>query len=108
MEWVKVFNSKAEAEQQLPMNEVVQVMIGNYDICLGHTQDGFFAIDDTCPHEAASLGMGKCFSGGIVECPWHHYRFDLKTGKNIGNTSYDVGTYPVKIDESGVYIGIEN
>lgn len=106
MEWVKVFNSESEAKTVVPMDTVVPVTIGRYDICLGHTKDGFYAIDDTCPHEAASLGQGKCFAGGVVECPWHHFRFDLKTGKNIGNTSFDVGTYEVKIDSEGLFIAV--
>lgn len=106
MEWVKVFNTLDEAKQTVPLNTVVPVTIGRHDICLGHTDEGFYAIDDTCPHEAASLGMGKCFNNGVVECPWHHFRFDLKTGKNIGDTSFDVGTYEVKEIDGGLYIGV--
>lgn len=107
MEWVKVFSSVEEAKKRIPLNSVVPVLIGNHEICLGHLHDGFFAIDDLCPHQAASLGKGRCLPTGQVECPWHHYLFNLRTGSNTGGTAMDVEKYEVKTDETGVYIGIQ-
>ncbi|GHJ47370.1 putative ferredoxin subunit of phenylpropionate dioxygenase [Catellatospora sp. TT07R-123] len=50
------------------------------DIALFHDGDGFFALDDTCTHEQASLAEGWV-ENGEVECPAHQSRFDLRTGK---------------------------
>ena len=41
--------------------------------------DSFYALDDTCPHEKASLGEGW-LENGEIECPLHQSRFSLKTG----------------------------
>lgn len=41
--------------------------------------DDFYALDDTCPHESASLGEGW-LENGEIECPLHQSRFSLKTG----------------------------
>jgi nitrite reductase/ring-hydroxylating ferredoxin subunit len=41
--------------------------------------DAFFALDDTCPHEKASLADGW-LENGEIECPLHQSRFSLKTG----------------------------
>ena len=41
--------------------------------------DAFYALDDTCPHEKASLADGW-LEGGEIECPLHQSRFSLKTG----------------------------
>ena len=38
------------------------------------------AIDDTCPHQSASLGEGKLF-GKVVECPRHGFLVDVTTGE---------------------------
>jgi len=39
----------------------------------------FYALDDTCPHEQASLGEGW-LENGEIECPLHQSRFRLATG----------------------------
>lgn len=104
--WVKIFESIEEAKRRVPLYSVVPITIGNHQVCLGQLDDGFYAIDDMCPHQAASLGMGKCSPTGHVECPFHHYLFDLKTGANIGATSYDIQKYPVKIENNSLFIGI--
>lgn len=54
------------------------------DIAILHDTDGrFYAVDDTCTHEVASLADGWV-EDGCVECPLHSSRFDLKTGEVSG------------------------
>lgn len=38
------------------------------------------AIEDACNHAGASLASGPR-EGGVVACPLHAYRFDLRTGE---------------------------
>ncbi|NLT26186.1 MAG: bifunctional 3-phenylpropionate/cinnamic acid dioxygenase ferredoxin subunit [Microbacteriaceae bacterium] len=50
------------------------------DIAVFHAEDGaFYALDDTCSHETASLADGW-IEGAEVECPIHSAKFCLKTG----------------------------
>src|ERR1700748_2168996 len=44
--------------------------------------DDLFAIAATCTHYGGPLAKGSWF-GGTVHCPWHHARFDLRTGEPI-------------------------
>lgn len=39
-----------------------------------------YALDDTCPHEVASLAEGWV-EDGYVECPLHSSKFCLKSGE---------------------------
>ncbi|MFD8549512.1 bifunctional 3-phenylpropionate/cinnamic acid dioxygenase ferredoxin subunit [Streptomyces sp. NPDC059649] len=48
-------------------------------IAVFHTEDGFYAVDDTCSHQDASLSEGWA-EGAYVECPLHAALFDLRTG----------------------------
>src|SRR5688500_16243395 len=53
---------------------------GGVPIALFHTDDDeFFALDDTCTHQDASLADGWV-EGCEVECPLHASKFDLRTG----------------------------
>ncbi|MBV1778037.1 Rieske 2Fe-2S domain-containing protein [Paeniglutamicibacter sp. ABSL32-1] len=51
------------------------------DIGLFRTENGdYFALDDECPHEVASLSEGW-IEGEEIECPLHSSRFGLRDGK---------------------------
>ena len=46
-------------------------------------EDGFYAINDECSHDEASLSEGDIIKDCIIECPLHGAQFDIKTGKNL-------------------------
>ena len=49
-------------------------------VCLVHADDGtFYAFEDSCPHEGASLSDGF-LAGAEIECPLHSSVFDVRTG----------------------------
>ncbi|MHB8727127.1 MAG: non-heme iron oxygenase ferredoxin subunit [Casimicrobiaceae bacterium] len=43
----------------------------------------YYAVDDICTHEFAFLSEGYC-EGGVIECPLHQARFDVRTGIPLG------------------------
>jgi 3-phenylpropionate/trans-cinnamate dioxygenase ferredoxin subunit len=82
------------------------VIIGTTRICLVLVDDRLLAIEDRCSHNGESLSKGSVNYLGEVICPWHGYRFNLKTGRESGQRSRDLTTYPVKEDAEGVFIGM--
>jgi 3-phenylpropionate/trans-cinnamate dioxygenase ferredoxin subunit len=42
-----------------------------------------FATSNRCRHLGASLGTGRVAEDGSLECPWHHARYDVQTGRMI-------------------------
>ena len=105
MEWIKIFNTATEALERIVANQPQLVTIGSKRICVVRLSDNFFAVGDKCSHNGESLSKGKVNFVGEVICPWHGYRFNVKTGQCV--ESYpDIPTYPVKIDASGFFIGI--
>ena len=42
----------------------------------------YHAFDAKCPHRAASLAQGE-IAGGLIVCPLHHFKFNLKTGRCV-------------------------
>ncbi len=71
-------------------------------------RDGkFFAIDDTCPHEDASLAEGMVDDGCVI-CPLHGATFDLCTGKEQTSVACeDVRRYDVVISGDDLSVEIE-
>ena len=48
------------------------------------TDGEYSAINDLCPHMGASLASGYVEDGGVT-CPWHAWRFSIKTGTWLDN-----------------------
>lgn len=107
-QWIKLFGSIEEAHRLFPLNTVKTIKIGEKRICFGRLIDGFFAIDDLCPHLGASLGMGECQPSGYVKCPWHHYLFDLRTGRDIGDHESNVKSFLIKAEKTGIFIDLQS
>ncbi len=70
-----------------------------------HTEDGeFYALDDTCTHQDASLADGW-LEGCLVECPLHSSRFDLRTGTVDGPPArLPVRTHAVEVRDGTVHV----
>ncbi|MFE4057647.1 bifunctional 3-phenylpropionate/cinnamic acid dioxygenase ferredoxin subunit [Streptomyces sp. NPDC059096] len=64
--------------EDLPEGEAVRVDT-EPPIAVFHTEGAFYAIDDTCTHQDASLSEGWV-ENCQVECPLHAASFDLRTG----------------------------
>jgi nitrite reductase (NADH) small subunit len=83
-EWIE-----AATLAELPAGRPVVTVIGGRRIALVNVDGTVHGIDAVCPHRAGPLGEGMVW-GGQIECPWHHHRYDLATGRNI----YPANVYP--------------
>jgi 3-phenylpropionate/trans-cinnamate dioxygenase ferredoxin component len=74
-------------------------------IAVFHTEDGeFFAVDDTCTHQDASLADGW-LEGCEVECPLHASRFDLRTGTvDAPPAKRPIRTHEVRVEDDMVFV----
>lgn len=104
MKKLKIIDSPAKAKSVVPKGSLKKIITKNYTLCLAHTKDGFFAIEDACPHMHASLSKGRLNSFHEVICPLHSYRFDLSSGTECQNRSRDARTFKVLLNEEGLFI----
>jgi nitrite reductase/ring-hydroxylating ferredoxin subunit len=79
-----------------------------------------FAVSNRCRHLGASLGDGLVTEEGLLECPWHHARYDVHTGAMTrgpqgvfkplagvvkGTTgSIALKTYPVTLRDGAIWL----
>lgn len=68
--------------------------------------DGTYrAMDDMCPHMGASLSTGFLESSEVT-CPWHAWRFDIKTGTWCDNPSLKIDTFEVKVEGDDIQVKV--
>ena len=79
------------------------VHIGEKWIALFHLPEGYFAIDNACPHAGGSLVEGT-LKETVVTCPWHFWPFDLRTGRNPVITSLRTDVFPVRVEGDEVQV----
>ena len=106
MEWIRIFTSGAEALLRIREDTPQLVIIGEVRICLVRHDDVFSAVQDSCSHNGESLSKGHVNYLGEIICPWHNYCFDLRSGREIEGRSSELRTFPVKLDDTGFFIGI--
>jgi len=74
-------------------------------VALYNVDGEFFALDGVCPHQGGPLGKGT-LCGAVVTCPWHGWQFDVTTGQHQLSPSVRQPTFPVKVEEGGVYVDL--
>jgi 3-phenylpropionate/trans-cinnamate dioxygenase ferredoxin subunit len=92
---------------ELPCGQMKRVDVAGTAVCVVHAEDGtFFAINDVCSHEDASLSEGWVYDREI-ECPRHNSVFDLSTGEATSLPATEpVAVYPIVVDGDDVMITV--
>lgn len=63
----------------VPPGGGITIFAGGRNVAIFEVDGEIFALDGICPHKAAPLGIGHC-ENGVVACPMHGWRFDIRTG----------------------------
>lgn len=70
--------------------------VGKRVVAVFLNEGKYFAIDDFCPHQGASLAEGYV-EGCAVACPWHHWRFSIEDGTWLDNPKIGVDKFNVRV-----------
>jgi nitrite reductase/ring-hydroxylating ferredoxin subunit len=74
-------------------------------LALFNVDGHLFAIDDSCPHQGASLCGGR-LDGRTIQCCAHGLRFDLASGYLLNSNTLKVAHYPVEVVDDQAFIVI--
>ena len=92
--------------QDVPVGHMKPVHVNGKRLLVCHTEDGFFAVDDTCTHDDGPLADGW-LEGHAIECPRHGARFDVKTGQVLClPAAVPIATYAVKVDGDEIQVNM--
>ena len=98
--WVRV-----TPRESIPLREGRCVEIAGRQIAIFHSQGGFFAAENRCPHRGGPLADG-IVSGTTVVCPLHAWKFSLHDGSSPNHPESDacLTKYRARIEDGVVCI----
>jgi 3-phenylpropionate/trans-cinnamate dioxygenase ferredoxin subunit len=105
------------ASADLRPGSLAKVLIGGQPVLLARLDDGAVAAaSSVCPHRGEDLSRGMLYLGAI-DCPLHHYLYDLRTGANryphdvypadLAAQLLPLPLYPVKEEEGWISVAVE-
>jgi len=96
----EVIGKLAELRARLPL----ETEFGGMRFKIVELDGKLVAFSTRCAHLMGPLGVGR-IEGGVVECPWHGYRFDIRSGECISGAACRLAPAPtVKIDSDGTVV----
>jgi 3-phenylpropionate/trans-cinnamate dioxygenase ferredoxin subunit len=99
--------------EEIPEGRAWPVRAGGRDLLIVRWRDELFAVRNVCPHMSCSMARGRVVARAAsstvgemgtdddrptIQCPWHNYDFDLRTGRCFSDRSLRVKTYRVTRD----------
>lgn len=80
-----------------------KVRVGEQDVAVFMVKGRFYAVGNDCPHMGAELLHGRIHDL-TVECHWHHWTFDLRTGKTKQSSWACAQIFPVRVEAGQVWV----
>ena len=78
---------------------------GGRELALYNVGGHFYAVENFCPHKGAPLADGN-LCGHAVECDWHGWKFDVRTGACLNRPDQPIEAYEVVIEDDWIKIRI--
>ncbi len=101
---MKKFRPLASVSDLAP-GSCLSVEADGIGVALFNVDGTIYALDNTCPHAGGPLGEGT-LSNEIVECPWHGWRYNVRTGEKLENPEFKVACYEVHVKDNVILVAI--
>ncbi|HEY6804020.1 MAG TPA: non-heme iron oxygenase ferredoxin subunit [Pyrinomonadaceae bacterium] len=87
----------------LPAGQARRFTLPNGDeLAICNVNGEYYATENFCPHRGAALTDGA-MCGHIIECGWHGWQFDVRTGECLTVTE-KIRTYEVRVMDGMVVV----
>ncbi len=90
---------------ELPSGTACTVMSGDLEVAVFNVAGELFAIDNACAHTGGPLAEGVVRDGAVT-CPFHWWRFDLRTGRRKGGDHIRQQTYAVEEIDGTIVVDV--
>ena len=104
---------------ELESNDRVIAEIQGREIAVFDVDGEYYAVANYCVHQGAPLCEGPVTGKMRVDegdeweydeepryivCPWHEWKFDITTGKNVSDERYVTPNFDVVVEDEDVFV----
>ena len=91
----------------IPAGRGWPVVAGDLRLAVFDTPGGVRAVENTCCHIGNPIDDGPV-DGDVVACPWHGWRYDLRTGEHLTVFGRRPGlrTFPARVEGDDVLVDV--
>jgi 3-phenylpropionate/trans-cinnamate dioxygenase ferredoxin subunit len=93
---------------ELPPGRMTLVPAGAITVGVYNVDGELYAIEDRCSHDDGPLAEGDWDpEEGVVVCPRHGSKFDLRTGRPLTLPAYQpVAVFPVRVEDGLIKVEV--
>jgi 3-phenylpropionate/trans-cinnamate dioxygenase ferredoxin subunit len=73
--------TKLARVEEIPPGQTRFFRLPSGPVLLANYEGAIHAVLGICPHQFNPL-EGAALWGPLIDCPWHHFQFDCRTGEN--------------------------
>ena len=115
-----VVNHDVGSVSDFPSGTCRIIEVGEHEVGVYNLDGQYYAIRNYCPHRGAPVCKGELrgtmlpsepgqyeygLEGRVLFCPWHHWEFDVTTGRTVFATDKRrLITYPVHQDNGRIIV----
>ena len=109
---------KVALVNEVPAGRTKFVCAGNTPVILANWEGRIYALHGICPHQNNPLD-GAVLWDNLIDCPFHHFQYDIQTGGNVFPQNVypkdypelqeqlnPLKTYPVDVRDSEVWVDL--
>lgn len=90
---------------EVPRDRTKIIKVAGTPIALLNVGGTIYALEHSCPHQGGPIGEGE-IEGMTITCPWHEWKFDIRTGANDRDPTILAKTYQVKVVDGLVLVEV--
>jgi 3-phenylpropionate/trans-cinnamate dioxygenase ferredoxin component len=91
----------------VPPGAAICAPAGDGEVAVFNLDGELVAVEARCLHKGGALAEGHV-SDGVVTCPLHWWRYDLRTGERLGAPDLRLASYPVRVLDGRVEVLMPN
>jgi 3-phenylpropionate/trans-cinnamate dioxygenase ferredoxin subunit len=99
--WTALMN-----EASLPEGGLKVAYPRGLNVVVARVDGAVYAVSGACPHMGCPLFTGS-LTGGVLTCPCHDWRFDVRTGRFLSSPELGLTVYPVRSEAGVLFVNLE-
>ncbi len=111
--WIQIGRIDELTQELEKSGGIKELNVDEKKIVLTYSNGSFGALNNKCNHMGGPLSKGR-LKNGCVECPWHYWSFDHKTGESVSTEASkhfapnagSVPRYNLKIENDFLFIDV--